>query len=116
MVKVWAEAFRRQITDRILRGEQQLPPGQKIQTQQKREIVDMARLKEVALRHLTQEEFDSTLETTFGALEGLLQDKSPRGMKKQAVEQFQAELESAGATRKGEEFSFLRAVATESKQ
>jgi hypothetical protein len=111
VVKVWAEAYRRQITDRILRREMDLPPGQKIQTMSKRELVDLQKYKASALKYLTEAEFDSTLETTFGAVETLIQDKAPRGVKKTTLEEFQRETEAVGAIRRGAEFGFLRAVA-----
>ena len=111
VLKIWCEAFRRQVTDRILRREMDLPAGQKIQTMSKRELVDMAKLRTVALKYLTQAEYESTLETTFGALEELVSEKAPRGSKKDTVETFQRELEDCGAVKRGAEFSFLRAVA-----
>lgn len=110
VLKIWCEAFRRQVTDRILRREMDLPAGQKIQTMSKRELVDMAKLRTVALKYLTQAEYESTLETTFGALEDLVSEKAPRGSKKDIVEAFQRELEASGAVTRGAEFSFLRAI------
>lgn len=111
VLKVWCDAFRRQVTDRIIRREAELPPGQKIQTMRKREIVDMGALRAVALKYLTTAEFEATLETTFGAVETLIQDKAPRGAKKAMVKEFQDELLATGAVKLGDEFSFLRAVA-----
>jgi hypothetical protein len=111
VLKIWAEAFRRQITDKILRREMELPAGQKIQTLSKRKLADMTKLRAVALRYLTQAEYESTLEATFGSIEKIIQDNAPRGSKKSTVEAFQKELETAGAVVRGEEFSFLRAVA-----
>ena len=117
VLKIWAEAFRRQITDKILRREMEIPEGQKIQTMSgKRKIVDMAKVKQVALRYLTSQEYESTLEATFGSLETIIQDHAPRGSKKSTVEAFQKELEDTGAVARGEEFSFLRAVATKEKE
>jgi hypothetical protein len=112
VLKIWSEAFRRQITDKILRREMDLPPGQKIQTNSKRQLVDMAKLRAVALKYLTTAEFESTLETTFGAVETMISEKAPRGQKEATVKEFQKELEANGAVKRGEEFSFLRAVAT----
>lgn len=110
VMKVWAEAARRQITDRILRGEAELPPGQRIQVMQKRVVADSTRLKAIALRYLTEEEFQATLETTFGAVEDLISEKAPRGQKQAAVKEFQQALLDCGAVKLGDEFSFLRAV------
>jgi len=111
VLKIWCDAFRRQVTDRILRGDAKLPPGQKIQEMSKRELVDMAKLRTVALRYLTQAEYESTLESTFGSLESIISEKAPRGQKKHAVEEFQQALLAEGAVKMGDKFSFLRAVA-----
>jgi len=111
VLKIWCDAFRRQVTDRIIRREAELPPGQKIQTMRKRELVDMVKVRMVALKYLTTAEFEATLETTFGAVETLIQDKAPRGAKKAMVKEFQDELLATGAVKLGDEFSFLRAVS-----
>jgi hypothetical protein len=111
VLKVWCDAFRRQVTDKILRGEAELPPGQKIQEMSKRELVDMAKLRAVALKYLTTAEYESTLECTFGSLESIISENAPRGQKKQAVEEFKQALLDAGAVKMGDKFSFLRAVA-----
>jgi hypothetical protein len=109
VVKVWAESFRAQVTDRVIRGDADLPDDQMIQTQSRRELINKAAFKTTALRYLSEEEYQNTLEVAFGEVEGAISNKAERGTKKATVEQFQAELESAGATRKGDPFSFLRA-------
>ncbi len=111
VLKVWCDAFRRQLTERILRGDAPLPPGQKIQEMQKRELIDVAKFKTVALKYLTDAEYQGALEPTFGAIETLISEHAPRGQKKAAVEEFQAALLESGAVKKGDKFSFLRAVA-----
>jgi hypothetical protein len=57
VLKVWCDAFRRQVTERIVRMEAELPPGQKIQVMSKRQIVDMAAFQNVALKYLTKTEY-----------------------------------------------------------
>lgn len=118
VVKVWADAFRAQTTDRVLRGGAQLPPGFVITSQSRRELIDKDAFKRVALTYLSEQEYLNTLDVLFGAVEKAIQDKAPRGQKKNTVEQFQAELETAGATKKGLPFSFLRAqpVKTEKEK
>ncbi len=111
VLKIWCEAFRRQASDRIIRGDAPLPPGQKIQTMRKRIVVDEDKLRGVALRFLTSEEYASTLSPTFGDLEDLIKEKAPRGQKENTVKEFQQALFDAGAVKLGDEFSFLRAVA-----
>jgi len=115
VVKVWAEAFRTQVTDRVLARRADMPEGFRIETKQSREIVDMAKLKEVALKHLTPEEFEKTLTTTFGALEDLISEKAPRGLKKAAIQGFKEELEKEVAVRRGEAYSFLKAIPASKK-
>jgi hypothetical protein len=110
VLKVWTDAFKRQVTDRVLRGECPLPPGNKIQTMSKREIVDQDKLHQAALRYLTEQEWQTTLDTSFGALEDLISEKAPRGQKEASVKEFRQALVDAGAVRMGDEFSFLRAV------
>lgn len=109
VVKVWSEAFRRQLTDRVLARRADMPEGFRLETRTEREIVDMAKLKQVALQHLTPEEFESTLSTTFGGLEEIITEKSPRGSKKEAVKAFKQALEDSGAVKRGAPYSFLKA-------
>jgi hypothetical protein len=81
----------------------------------KREIVDQAKLKTVALRYITDAEWQSTLDTSFGAIEDLISEKAPRGQKEATVLEFRNAILEIGAVRMGDKFSFLRAVA-EKKQ
>lgn len=106
-LKVWAEAFRRQATERVIRGEAPIPEGQEIRTMQKRELVDLMAYKKLALNHLTPEEWESCLDTTFGAVEKIISKKAPRGEKEHTVETFQTQAAAAGATKFGQQFSFL---------
>jgi len=115
VLKVWCDAFKRQITDRVLRGDCPLPPGQRIQEMSKREIVDQAKMKTIALRYITEAEWQQTLDTSFGAVEDLISEHAPRGQKEATVKEFQQALLDSGAVKTGDKFSFLRAVA-EKKQ
>jgi hypothetical protein len=115
VLKVWCDAFKRQVTDRVLRGDCPLPPGQRIQEMSKREIVDQAKMKTIALRYITEAEWQQTLDTSFGAVEDLISEHAPRGQKEATVKEFQQALLDSGAVRMGDKFSFLRAVA-EKKQ
>lgn len=108
VVKVWCDAFRRQVTDRILRGDAPLPEGYKIQTSTaRREIIDLAKVKSVALTYLTEQEYEGTLTAVLGEIEGLVSEKAPRGQKTNMVKDFQKKLLDCGAVKKGEPFSFL---------
>lgn len=110
VVKVWAEAFRRQVTDRVLARRADMPDGFRLETRSEREVVDMAKLKAVVLQHLTPEEFETTLSTTFGAMEEIISEKAPRGSKKSALQAFKAALEASGAVKRGLPYSFLKAT------
>lgn len=113
VLKIWCDAFRRQVTDRVLRGDAELPAGQKIQEMAKRELIDPKKFKIIALRYLTEAEYESTLESSFGAVEDLISEKAPRGQKKNTVAEFRQGLLDSGAVKMGDSFSFLRAVAGE---
>lgn len=110
-LRVWCDAYRRQTTDRILRGDSPCPSGFAVHQMSKRELVDMKKFRTDALTYLTEAEFDSTLESSFGAVEEIIQKKAPRGQKKAMIKEFQDATLASGAVKKGESFSFLRAVA-----
>jgi hypothetical protein len=112
VVKIWADAFRTQITNRVLEGRAVLPDGYAITSMSKRELVSAEAFKKVALKYLTEAEYQSALDITFGPVEKMISDHAPRGQKKATIEQFTAELESAGAVKKGDPFSFLRSKPT----
>src|SRR6185503_1715749 len=107
VVKIWAEAFRRQVTDRVLAMRAPIPEGFKLENRSEREIIDMAKLKAVALQHLTEAEYETTLSTTFGGLEEIINNKTARGSKKDALQAFKAALEASGAVKRGQAYSFL---------
>lgn len=112
VLAVWASAFKTQVTDRVLRQESVMPSGYTLQSRQDREVVDPAAFKEVTLKHLTQEEYSSVTPIPgFGAVEKLISDKSPRGSKKAAVEDFKKTLEDSGAVKKSDPVVFLRAAS-----
>jgi len=108
----WAKAYKTQVTDRILRGEADIPPGHKIQTKADREIADAEKYKSIALRRLTPGQYEQSCTVVFGKVEGFIKDAAPRGSKKAAIETFNAELEAEGALVKGQPYSFLKAVST----
>lgn len=107
----WADAYKRQVTDRVIRGAAPLPDGFRFMTKQDREVVDKEKFKAIALRHILQVDLEGAAEYGFGVIEELINDKAPRGMKKAAVEAFKKELEDEGAVVKGQPYTFLCAVA-----
>lgn len=111
VVKIWCDAFRRQVTDRVLRNDAPVPDGYQVASLRKRELVNLQKYKEVALKYLSPEEWESCLDTTFGAVEGKIKDNAPRGEKLAVVKMFQEEAAATGATKLGDEFSFLKVVS-----
>jgi len=115
IVKTWSEAFRAQVTDRVLARRADMPEGFKLETRQNREIVDIKKVKAIALEQLTESEWETTLSTTFGALEDLISEKAPRGNKKAAIEAFKEKLETEVAVKKSDPYSFLKAIPASKK-
>jgi hypothetical protein len=111
IVVTWAEAFKRITTDRVIRGESDIPVGYTLQKKSNRELVDKAMFKTVAQRYVTAAELEGIAEYGLGNLEGLISDAAPRGTKTAKIEEFKTALLSSGAMQKGPEFSFLKAVA-----
>ena len=112
VVAVWAEAFRRQVTNRVLERKADIPAGFKLESRNERTVIDGVKLKQIALRYLTEEEYSTTLSTTFGGLEDLISEKAPRGSKKAALVEFKTALEDEKATERGQPYTFLKAVST----
>lgn len=112
VVSTWAEAFRRQTTDRVLRGDADVPTGFKVESSQKRSVVNVEKFRITSLKFVTESEYSSLQDPPgFGKIEELIKDKNPRGQKKAAIETFKNELESSGAVVKSPAFSYLKAVS-----
>lgn len=108
IVETWASAFNRALNDRVLRGEAPLPEGYKLTSSQRREIVDEKIFRDIALRHLTEQEWYDSLELQFGRVEKAVSAKAPRGGKTAALESFKTALIEEGAVKMGEPFAFLK--------
>lgn len=114
VLKIWSESAKRQTTDRILRGDADLPDGFVIASKTPRKLVNNKLYREITERFLTAEELrplDADNPLTFTAIESAINDKSPRGQKKATIERFRNSLESEGAVRDGDSYTFLRSVA-----
>jgi len=110
VVSVWAKAFKTQVTDRIIRGEADIPPGHTLQTRSERAIADVVRFREVALRHVTEQQLQDASTVGFGKIEDSIKEKAPRGAKKAAVESFNTELLDSGAVVREQPYTFLKAT------
>lgn len=117
VVGTWAEAFRRQTTDRVLRGDADIPAGFKIESKSKRDIVDASKFKIISLKFITDSEYSALQEPPgFGKIEDMIKEKSPRGQKSSAIQNFKNALESDGAVVKSPSYSYLKAVPDTNKQ
>lgn len=114
VMAVWSEAFRRQVSDRVLRGDADIPCGFKLESRTKRDLADAKKFKETSLKYVTEPEYSELQDPPgFGKLEDLISDKAIRGQKKAAIQRFKAELEASGAVTKSQPYVFLKAVSTE---
>jgi hypothetical protein len=113
VLAVWAKAYRTRTTDRVIRGDAACPDGHVIQQRADREVVDPKMVRKIALKYLSKDEYESLLpqEPPFGPMEEMISDKAVRGNKKATVEEFQKQLLDSGAVKKGDPYTFLRAVA-----
>lgn len=112
VMATWSKAYRTQQTDRVIRGSQPLPDGYRITQKADREIVDPGKYKELALKRITTEEYETTLTPGFGAVEKLISAKAERGNKKATIEEFKKELIDSGAVVVGQPYSFLQVVSS----
>lgn len=111
VLKVWSDAFRSVTADRVLRGAP-LPAGyQLISRDGSRKVTDPFAFKVRALEAgLTDEEFNDTRKISLGAVEQAIADKTPRGSKKEAVQNFKSCVESDNSVEKGSGCCYLQAV------
>lgn len=112
VVSTWAASFRTQTTERIIRGAAETPDAFMLVSQSRRELADKQKFKEISLKYMDETTYADALDVTFGSIEAIISDNAPRGTKKATVEAFQHELETAGATKKGLPYSFLKAKPT----
>lgn len=113
VLAVWSKAYRTATTNRVIRGDADEPEGFVLTGgTTPRQVKDAEKLKEVALKYLTPEEYAAILpqEPPFGDLEQAISDKAPRGHKKHAVEEFQIKILEAGAVQAGTSYAFLKAI------
>lgn len=107
----WCAAVKQTITHRILSQEADIPEGYVLQSKTEREVVDVEKYKQVALRRITQEQYNASCNPVFGRIEKHIKDAQPRGEKTAAIDAFNAELAAEGAVKEGAPFTFLKAVS-----
>lgn len=114
-VKIWADSFRSRTTDRVLRGDADIPEGYVIaQSSTRRSISNVEQFKTVALKYVDADTLSKAADYSFGPIEEAITEKAPRGSKKATVEQFQQDLLDTGAVIPGDAYPFLR-VRSEKK-
>jgi hypothetical protein len=134
LVNVWAEAYRRQATQKTIASDF-VPEGYTLVTSQKEKIKNArlvgslakSKLQELLTPHLTlalgreptteeyakasidlAEKVEKVYSIAFGPLEKLVEGLAPRGQKGAASDAFRESLVAAGAVEKGTPFAFLR--------
>lgn len=112
VMSVWAKSFRSVVTDRVIRRAAVVPDGYELTSRAEREICDKAKYKSVALQYLTEDEYNSALDVSFGAIEDKISEKAARGQKAATVESFKQKLLDSGAVKPGQPYTFLRATPT----
>ncbi len=121
IVAAWAQAFKTQVTDRVLRdagknGELVVPPGFTLQRRRDRELVDTKKFRATTLKYLTEEELAPLAKYTFGTVEEAIKEKAPRGTKSTTIEVYQQDLIDTGAVKLGEEYQFLKGISKKTEK
>jgi hypothetical protein len=118
IAKTWAEAFRARQTDRVLRGDSDLPEGFHIESRRgNRKVADVVKFAQITLNYIKKEVYDKLVEPPpIGAIEEVISEAAPRGSKESTVRQYAADLEAAGAVAHGEPYSFLKASNDKEKK
>lgn len=115
--KAWATASGGRILDRVLCGNADMPEGYHLQTSKgNRKIADPEKFVQVTTQYVPPEEYQKMTEPpAFGVVETYIKDNAPRGQKETTVKEYKQALEAAGATARGEAFSFLKATNDKEK-
>jgi hypothetical protein len=117
VLKIWCDSSKRWITDRIMRGDADMLEGYKLETRQgRREIADQQKFRDVALRYMTPEQYQTCLNASFGPLEDVITESAPRGQKTARVKEFDEALEAAGAVARKPSYSFLMPITNKKQE
>lgn len=111
VAKTWAEAFRRQATEKTIENTDFVPEGYILVSNQKRKLLDPHKFAAMAKNFLPPEmhaEVDKLFDIPLGPVEDLISMSAPRGSKEKTVDEFGARLLEAGVVELGNPFAFLR--------
>lgn len=113
---IWAKAMKTQTLAGVLSLGLPEPDGYKLtKGTSRRAVVDEMKFREVALRHLTEDELRATASYALTKVEEAINDKAPRMSKAATVDAFKAAAVEAGAVKLGEKFTYLKATSAESE-
>lgn len=119
VVKTWAEAFRRQATEKTIENPDFVPEGYSLVTSQKRKIIKAKLVGELAKTFLPpemHEKVEELYDLPLGGCEELIQTAAPRGQKEKTVDSFGAKILEAGAVELGVPFASLRQSTKKDKK
>lgn len=111
VMKVWAEAFRRQATEKTIENMDFVPSGYILVTTQKRKLIDPRKFANMAKEFLpdaVKGEVEKLFDIPMGPVEELISAAAPRGTKERTVEEFSQRAKDAGIVELGNPFAFLR--------
>jgi len=118
VAKAWAEAFRRQATEKTLENMDFVPEGYMLVMTTKRNLLDPRKFADMAKEFIAPEKHaavEALFDITMGPVEDLIKETAPRGQKDKTVELFGAKLLEAGVIEMGTPFAFLRQASKKEK-
>jgi len=119
VVKTWADAFRRQATEKTIENSDFIPTGYILVSTQKRKILNHRGFAEMAKTFLPDElheEVEKLFEISIGPVEALVSAAAPRWSKEKTVKELAARLVDAGIVELGTPFSSLRQATKKNKE
>lgn len=111
LVKVWAEAYRKQATEKSVGDPTFVPDGYKLVSKSKRRILLPRKFGELAKSFLPpeqQEKIEELYDIQLGPVEKLISTSAPRGFKEKTVDAFNEAALGAGLVEEGQPFVFLQ--------
>jgi len=111
VVKLWAESFRKNATQKALTDEEFIPEGYVLVPQQRLNIKRAKQVGEIAKRFVPPEhaeKIEALYEITLTPLDRLIELVAPRGQKEKSSDAFRQALVEEGAAEMGPSFSVLR--------
>jgi hypothetical protein len=111
VVKLWAESFRKNATQKAINDEDFIPEGYVLVPQQRLSIRKAKQVGEIAKRFLPPEHADkieAMYDIALTPIDKLVELVAPRGMKEKTQEAFRQALVDEGAAEMGQSFSVLR--------